>query len=118
MKKVEWKTLNMILPAGETRADKDISLEVGERIVVAAAPASKPGKIVNLGLYEGGNEISSPMDVSFWERSNAGQYLDGFKPISFKGGTTITTRLTTTTPLAADLQVQVVFGIIKTETQC
>ena len=118
MNKVEWKTQNITLKAGETRADKDISLEVGERIVVAAAPASKAGKIVNLGLYEGGNEISSPMDLSFWERSNAGQYLDGFKPISFKGGTTITTRLTTTTPLAADLEVQVVFGISKIDTSC
>ncbi len=118
MKKVEWKTQVLTLAAGETRADKDLHLEKGERIVVAAVPATEPGKIVNLGLYEGGNEISSPMDIAFWERSNAGQYLDGFKPISFKGGTTVTTRLTTATALVADLQVQVVFGIIKEEVSC
>lgn len=118
MKKVDWKTLNISLAAGETIATGEVPLERGERIVAAAETGSEPGQIINLGLYEQNNEVSAPMDLAFWKRSNSGQYLDGFKPIGFKGGTTVEARLTTKTAVAAQVDLQIVFGIIKEDTQC
>lgn len=118
MKKVIWKTQEINLVAGETLANKEIHLERGERIVVAIEKSAAPGKIVNLGLYEGGNELSAPMALGFWERSNSGHYLDGFKPIEFKGGTTVTARIFTKAALAEDLAIQIVYGIIQDDTTC
>lgn len=118
MKKVDWKSLKVTLKAGETLANKDITLDAGERIVVGAAYAGDKNKIVDLELKENGNTISAAMDLDFWKRSNAGHYLDGFKPIEYKGGSTLTAVLLAPTALAADLPVEVVFGIIKDDTTC
>ena len=118
MKKVDWKTLNISLVVGETTTTGEVPLERGERIVAAVETGSEPGQIINLGLYEQNNEVSVPMDLGFWKRSNSGQYLDGFKPIGFKGGTTVEVRLTTKTPVPAAVDVQIVFGIIKEDTVC
>jgi len=118
MKKVDWKTLNISMAAGETIATGEVPLEKGERIVVAIETGSEPGQVINLGLYEQNNEVSAPMALGFWKRSNAGQYLDGFKPIGFRGGTTVEARLTTKNPVAAALDVQIAFGIIKEDTVC
>lgn len=118
MKKVEWKTLKVTLKAGETLANKNIDLDSGQRILVAAAYAGDKNKIVDLELQENGQTVSAGMDLDFWKRSNAGDYLDGFKPIEYKGGTTITGVLTTPSALAADLPVEVVFAIVKTDTTC
>ena len=118
MKKVIWKSADVIMKAGAILAETDIHLEKGERILAAAHSVDKPGKIVNLGLFEGAQEISAPMAIPFWERSNAGLFLDGFKPLAFTGGGTVTVRLSTKVALASDVQVQVVFGIIQTDTSC
>lgn len=118
MKKVDWKTLNISLVPGETIANKEIHLELGERIVAAVETGSEPGQIINLGLYEQNNEVSAPMALPFWKRSNAGQYLDGFKPISFKGGSSVDVRLSTKSPIANAVEIQIVFGIIKEDTTC
>ena len=120
MKKVLWKTLQLSLVVGQSIGEKDITLEKGERIVCAAISNRTPDELVQLGLYENGNKISDPMNLKFWERSNAGQYLDGFKPIEFKGGSQLTARLTSNVALtgATDLQVEVVFGIIQDDTTC
>lgn len=119
MKKTDWKSLRIVLAVGESIAEKDIALEKGERIVSAVA-YQEPGQLVALGLYENGNEISAPMNLDFWKRSNAGQYLDGFKPIEFKGGSGITARLIASAPLAGakNLEVEIVFGIIKEDITC
>ena len=118
MKKVDWKSLKVTLSAGQTLANKNISLDVGERIVVGAAYAGDKNKIVDLELQENGQTVSAAMDLDFWKRSNAGNYLDGFKPIEYKGGTAITAVLTAPSALAADIPVEVVFGIIKDDTTC
>lgn len=118
MKKVDWKTLNISLAIGETIATGEVPLEKGERIVAAVETGTDPGQIINLGLYEQNNEVSAPMALPFWKRSNAGQYLDGFKPIGFKGGTTVEARVTTKTAVAEAVDIQIVFGIIKEDTQC
>lgn len=120
MKKVKWKTLTVSLPVGQINNEKLITLEKGELIVAAAATNYDPKQIVKLGLYENGNEISTPVSLDFWKRSNAGQYLDGFKPIEYKGGSEVTAKIFTSEPLAgeSDLAVEVVFGIVKEDTTC
>lgn len=119
MKKTAYKTLRISFSAGETLAEKDITLDKGERIVAAIATSVEPNQLVNLGLYENGNtEVSAPMDLSFWRKSNAGHYLDGFKPLDYRGGSTISARLSTSAVLAADLDVEIVFGIIKEDPTC
>jgi hypothetical protein len=119
MYKTQWKTIKVKLSAGDTVEEKDINLPSGERIVAAVATRNAPaGSIVDLGLYEGGNEVSAPMDLDFWKRSEAGQYLDGFKPLEIKGGQTITARMVTTTALGADVDIELVFGIITKDQSC
>lgn len=58
------------------------------------------------------------MNLEFWKRSNSGHYLDGFKPIEFKGGSQITARIVSQAAMATDLDVEIVFGIIKEDTEC
>lgn len=118
MERIDWFTLKMKLTAGETLAEKAITLDRGKRVVAAVAVASAPGKIVDLGLYENGSQVSAPMDLDLWKKSNAGNFTDGFKPIEIKGGTEITARLFTSTALAAELEIEVVFGVIKDDATC
>lgn len=120
MKKTTWRTLRAILPVGQSNVDKEISLEKGERIVAAVATSEAPGQLVSLGLYENNNEVSAPMDLDFWRRSNSGQYLDGFKPIGYNGGGTVQARIFTPKPLATanDLEIEIVFGIIQEDKTC
>lgn len=119
MKKVIWKTLRVTMPVGETVATGKVSLEKGERILAAATSGDKPGQLVSLGLFENENEVSTPMDLHFWEKSNAGKFLDGFKPLDYTGGGTVEARLSTKTAIATkDLQVEMVFAIIKESTSC
>lgn len=119
MKKVIWKTLRVVMPVGETYAEGDISLERGERILAAAVASKSPGQLVSLGLYENSMEVSAPMDLQFWERSNAGKFLDGFKPLDYSGGGTVQAKLNAKTAIAAeDLQVEMVFAIIQESTSC
>lgn len=118
MEKIEWKTLRTKFAAGETLAEKEIALEKGKRIVAAVATSTAPGKLISLGLFENGNEVSAPMDLDFWKRSNSGHYLDGFKPIEYRGGSTVSARFAATTALAADIEIELVFGIIKEDTTC
>lgn len=120
MKKTLWRTLRMALKSGETFAEKEISLEKGERIVAAVATNQAAGQLVNLGLFENGQEVATPMDLSFWKRSNAGQYLDGFVPINYNGGATVSVRIATAKPLASgsDLEVEVAFAIIQETAAC
>jgi hypothetical protein len=115
MKKILWKTLNISFGVGEVLAEKDISLEKGERIVAAIATSIVPTQLVDLGLFENGNEVSVPSATEFWKRSDSGQYLDGFKPIEYRGGSTISARLTTKVALVDAVDVQIVFGIIKSD---
>lgn len=118
MKKTTYKTLRIAFAAGETLAEKEITLDPGERIVAAVATSVDPTQLVALGLYENGNEVSAPMDLDFWRKSNAGHYLDGFKPLEYRGGGSISARLSTTAALAAALDVEIVFGIIKEDPTC
>ena len=115
---VKWKSLKLKLKAGDPTAEKEISLEKGVRIVAAAATLKQRSQIVDLALLENGQIISDPMDLDFWKRSNSGQYLDGFKPIEYLGGSSLMARLSTNAPLAEDLEVEVVFGILKDDATC
>ena len=118
MKKVDWKTLKLSLKAGDLTAEKNIQLDPGERIVAAATTGKAKDQIIDLGLYENGQQISAPMDLDFWARSNSGNFLDGFKPLETKGGITCTGRVSTAVAPAADVDIEVVFGIIKEDTSC
>lgn len=66
MERIDWFTLKMKLTAGETLAEKAITLDRGKRVVAAVAVASAPGKIVDLRLYENGSIIplSGKLSVS------------------------------------------------------
>lgn len=118
MEKIDWFTLKIKLAAGETLAQKKIFLDKGKRIVAAVAVATEPGKIVDLGLYDQNTQVSAPMDLSLWKKSNAGNFTDGFKPLEITGGMDITARISTADGLASDLDIEVVFGVIKEDSSC
>lgn len=119
MEKTQWKTIRLSLAVGETLAEKEITLDKGKRIVSAVAKNRETAELVSIGLFENGNEVSTPMNLEFWERSNSGQYLDGFKPIEYNGGSQISVRLSANAPITvAALEIEVAFGIIKDDTTC
>lgn len=119
MEKTQWKTLKLSLAVGEEQTAKDIMLEKGKRIVSAVAKNRETAELVSLGLFEANQEVSTPMNLSFWERSNSGQYLDGFKPIEYTGGSEISVRMAANAPITvAALEVEIAFGIIKDEITC
>lgn len=119
MEKTQWKTLRLSLAVGATLAEKEITLEKGKRIVSAVVTNREPAELVSLGLFENNTEVSTPMNLKFWERSNSGQYLDGFKPLAYNGGSQISVRLAANAAITtAALEVEVVFGIIKDDVTC
>ena len=118
MEKIEWKTLRVKFAVGESFTEKEISLPSGKRIVAAAIAKPVPTVLINLGLFENGNEVSAPMDLEFWKKSEAGQYLDGLKPLGYNGGATVSARLSATNALATAIEVEIVFGIIKDDPTC
>lgn len=118
MEKLDWFTLKLQLAAGENNAQAKIDLDKGKRVVTAVAAPNRPNQIVDLELKENGQTIAAAMDLELWKKANAGNFLDGFKPINYKGGTTVTAILRTNTPLAEDLDIEVVFGVIKDDTTC
>jgi hypothetical protein len=119
MEKTQWKTLRMTLAVGEVLAEKEITLEKGKRIVSAVVKNRQPVQLVSVGLFENNTQVSAPMNLKFWERSNSGQYLDGFKPLAYNGGSQISVRLAANAAITvADLEIEIAFGIIKDDTEC
>lgn len=122
MENVEYKTARIVIPGGKNQGTKDIHLVPGLRIVAAATTNRAPGQLVSIGLEETGNRVSVPMDVDFWRRSTGGSYLDGFKPLETRGGAMLTITATGSRNVDAatetDLEIEVVFAIVKEGSAC
>ncbi|WP_271770445.1 hypothetical protein [Aquimarina algiphila] len=116
--KYQFKTLTVTLPVGDTQASKNIELPSGMQIVAAAKPSTTPGKVLNLGLFEQGQEINTPIDVSFWrDREIGNHFIDGFVPVNSNGSSEVEARLIAPDgALAAAITVQVVFVIVQQPT--
>ena len=118
MQKVKWRKQVLTIEAGSKYDQNTIQIPPGKRVVAAAIGSRPIDQIVNLGFDENGSEIETEMDLSFWKKNDTGRFLDGFKSLEYTGGTTLTLKLTATTDVDADFQVQVVFGIVESETSC
>jgi len=108
-----FRTLTLNLKSGETQASKTIELPKGEQISAAAKLRGSLNKNVNLGLFEQGQEINTPIDVDFWrDREIGGHMIDGFVPVNSNGNSEIEARLITPNgSLDNDISVQVVFVV-------
>ncbi|WP_271765943.1 hypothetical protein [Aquimarina algiphila] len=113
--KYQFKTLTVTLPVGDTHANKNIELPSGIQIVAAAKPNTTPDKFLNLGLFEQGQEINTPIDVRFWRDREIGNHMiDGFVPVNTKGSSEVEVRLIAPNGvLSTAITVQVVFVIVQ-----
>lgn len=107
----EIKTLDITLKSGETLSEKEIKLDKGIGIVVAAKPVTDLNGVINLGFFENSQEINTPIHVDFYRDREIGNHpTDGFMPLNTLGGANIEVRLSSSTgPVASDVTVQVVF---------
>ncbi len=110
-----FRTLSVTIKAGETVGKNSIDLPKGEKIVAAAKSPTSLSRLLNLGLFEQGQEINTPMDVNFWRDREIGNHLiDGFVPVNSDGSSEIEAHLITPNgPLSADVTIQVVFVIVQ-----
>ncbi|GAA4274967.1 hypothetical protein U6A24_12645 [Aquimarina gracilis] len=108
-----FKTLTLDLPAGNTQVSKTIELPKGAMIAAAAKVKGDPNKFLNLGLFEQGQEINTPIDISFWRDREIGNHMiDGFVPVNSDGSSEIEARLITPNgALTSAVNVQIVFVV-------
>ncbi|WP_417885334.1 hypothetical protein [Zunongwangia sp.] len=114
----KWRKQTLTLQTDSNFAQSTINIPPGKRVFAAAATSRTVNQIINLGLDENGSEIEPEMDLSFWKKTNSVKFLDGFKPLDYKGGSTLTIKATATTNLTEPLQIQVVFAILENNSSC
>lgn len=114
------KTLSLTIPNGNSTASKTIELPKGVKVVAAAKANQSVDQILNLGLFEQGQEINTPMDISFWrDREIGNDFTDGFVDVNSTGSSEIEAKLISPFGnVTADITVQVVFVIIQEIPQC
>ncbi len=110
-----FKTLSVTLPQGDTQASKRIQLPKGLSISAAAKPNIQLDKILNIGLYEQGQEINTPIDINFWRDREIGNHMiDGFVPVNSDGSSEIEAKLIAPNgPFNSAITVQIVFVIVQ-----
>ncbi|GEM_PF-3993592 len=118
MHKIKWHTQTLTIPVGQTYDQKSITIPKGESVVAAAVASRTKDQIIDLGLKENGNTIETAMDLDFWKRSDGASFVDGFKPLEYKGNSDVTIELTAKSALTEAIQVQVVFGVIQNDSSC
>ncbi len=118
--KIKVKTLDLTLSPGNSEANKEIHLDPGEEIAVAAKPTAINNEVINLGFYEGGQIVNDPIHVDFYRDRDIGNHpMDGFMPLNSLGNTTIEVRLSSVNGnVTAPITVQVVFLIKQPFIEC
>jgi len=113
--KYQFRTLSVTLPQGDTQASKTIELPKGLSIVAAAKPNTALNKILNLGLYEQGQEINTPIDINFWRDREIGSHMiDGFVPVNSDGSSEIEAKIIAPNgAFNTAVTVQIVFVIVQ-----
>ena len=109
------KTLTLTIPNGDSQDSKTIEIPKGYKVLAAAKANQDLNQIVNLGIYEQGQEINTPMDLSFWRDREIGKnFTDGFVVLNTTGSSEVEVRLNSPFgTVSSDVQVQVVFIILQ-----
>lgn len=109
------KTLTLTIRNGNTTASETIEIPKGIKVLAAAKTYGTVAQILNLGLFEQGQELNTPMDISFWRDKEIGQkFYDGFVETETSGNNQLEARLISPNgPVNSDITVQVVFVIIQ-----
>ncbi|WP_281990517.1 hypothetical protein [Aquimarina aggregata] len=117
--KYQFKTLSVTLPANDTQASKTIELPKGLSIAAAAKPNRALDKILNLGLYEQGQEINTPIDINFWRDREIGNHMiDGFVPVNSDGSSELEAKIIAPNgSFTSAITVQIVF-VVKQDAVC
>lgn len=113
--KKQVRTLSITIANGDQTASKTIDLPKGFKVLAAAKVSGNVDQILNLGLFEQGQELNAPMDVSFWRDKEIGEkFYDGFVETETTGASELEARLISPGgAVTADITVQVVFIILQ-----
>lgn len=115
----EFLTIDTKLSSGSNRtvsADNQITFPAGRVIAMATVIKSDVSDvIVNLSVLKQGNEIVRPADVTFYEKTRSGNFMETMRPVSIEnvGGNSYEVFLSTNTPVQRDILIQTMFVVEK-----
>lgn len=117
--KITYKTINVTLAADSQTAEKGTKIPSGKIIAIGTVTKGNANsEIIDFSLLDNNNEILSPADLSFSEKTNGGRWIDSMRPVHLDGGREIDAKLYAyTSSRAEDIQVQVLFAVIEEKNQ-
>jgi len=108
------KKLNLAIANGQNIDEAKISLPAGTCVGMAAVVAgTRPVDFVDLTVLENGAEIVEGSDYQFFEKTNAGKWVESLRPMTFDCNRNVTVRLSANSNLVADFKLQVIFFIVQ-----
>jgi hypothetical protein len=113
--KITYKTINVTLAANSQTAEKGTKIPSGKIIAIGTvSKGNTDGEIIDLSLLDNNNEILSPCDLSFSEKTSGGRWIDSMRPVNLDGGREIDAKLYAyTSSRANEIKVQVLFAVLE-----
>lgn len=117
--KITYKTINVTLPAASQSAEKGTKIPAGKIIAIGTVTKGNANaEIIDFSLLDNNNEILSPADLSFSEKTSGGRWIDSMRPVNLDGGREIDAKLYAyTSSRAADIKVQVLFAVLEDKSE-
>jgi hypothetical protein len=114
-KKYEYVTSDVQVLKNISSNEEDIVIPDGRVVAMGVVlKGNAEDRIVNASVLDRNNEIIRPADVTFFQKTTGGNFLDGFMPVDFDGGRTYQARLSPTVVSAVDdLTAQFIFIVEK-----
>lgn len=102
-KKYEYVTQEVFVEDKSPSNEEDIRVPDGRVVRMGVIlRGNTEERMVNVSILDSNNEIVRPAEVTFFQKTSGGNFLDGFMPVDFDGGRTYQVRVTPTTESVAD----------------
>lgn len=112
---ITYKTINITLTRGDQSATKGTKIPTGKIIAIGTTTRGNgTNEIIDFSLLDNNNEILSPCDVQFSEKTAGGRWIDSMRPVHLDGGREVDAKLFAYTPeRPTNVNVQVLFAILE-----
>lgn len=111
-----YERAKMTLTNGNNLVEKRMNIPHGKRVYARVVALPSPDVILDVALYENGQEIHPAMDISNYD-GGIGSFEQRALELPYTGGTELTVQATTTKNVTADVEIEVIF-LIYTEEKC
>ena len=112
----EQKKVEVTIADGGTLASNTIKLPFGTCVGMSVAKIDNAnhGDFVNLSVKDGGGAVVEASDISFFEKTSGGRWIDSLRPMSFECNRNVEVELSTATALSGgNFKAQVLFVILQ-----